>query len=186
MTYLHMCCIIDAEDDYVRYHAAMCAISALSPQRFRGQGPGDPDKVYTVLLATRHDTLMSVASQGIRHIPSDTNEANQGEILKYAASAANEVVVDKAKDIHGYPSFLNERIPPLAQFSGLKALYNARADYTKCEINIPAVLYGADRLKSLLAEKRISKRSRNQYLEPAGIRHAKKKKTRKKEADEDY
>ena len=170
----------------MRYHAAMCAVSALSPQRFRGYGPGDPDKAYTVLLATRHDTLMGVASNGIRPIPSAISETLKGEILNYSSSAANETVVDKEKDTHGSPSFLNERIPPLAQFSGLRTLYNARADYVKAEVNIPASLYGADRLKTLLAEKRSSNRTKNRYLEPAGIRHAKNKKKRKHADDEDY
>lgn len=153
----------------------MCAISALSPQRFRGYGPGDPDKVYTVLIATRHDTLMSVASQGIRPIPSSTLEPNKGEELRYASNSANDAILDKVKDIHGYPSMLNERVPPLSQFSGLKALYSASADYVKCEVAVPASLYGAERLKVLIAEKRNSKRSKSRYLEPAGIRHVKKK-----------
>jgi hypothetical protein len=176
----------DAEDEYVRYHAAMCAISALSPQRFRGYGPGEPDKVYSVLIATRHDTLMSVASHGIRAVPTlQPGESVKGEALSYAANVVNETTVDKSKDTFGHPCFLNDRVPPLAQFSGLRSLYTAQADYVKTEVNIPAALYGADRLKMLLAETRSANRKKSQYLEPAGIRHAKKKK-RKNPDDDDY
>lgn len=32
----------DSDDPYFRYNAAMCSISALNPQRFRGFGPSDP------------------------------------------------------------------------------------------------------------------------------------------------
>lgn len=182
----------DAEDEHVRYHAAMCAISALSPQRFRGFGPGEPDKVYSVLIATRNDTLLSVASHGIKPVPSpDSSEypvLAKGEALSFAASVVNEVAADKSKDLYGHPSFLGERIPPLAQFSGLKSLYTAKADYTKAEINIPAALYGADRLKAILAEKRSANRKKSRkYLEPAGIRHTTKKRKRKgSQDDEDY
>ena len=165
----------------------MCAISALSPQRFRGYGPGDPDKVYSVLIATRNDTLMSVASQGIRPVPSVSKEevTVKGELLNYAANVVNQTVTEKSKDTFGHPSFLNERVPSLHQFSGIRSLYNASADYAKAEANLPAALYGASRLKLLLAEKRSANRRRDRYLEPAGIRHSKKKK-RKVGDDDDY
>lgn len=45
----------DADDGYFRYHAAMCAISALNPQRFRGFGPADP-RLYSTLASIRYST----------------------------------------------------------------------------------------------------------------------------------
>ena len=45
----------DAEDGYFRYHAAMCAVTALNPQRFRGFGPADP-RLYPILLQQRNAT----------------------------------------------------------------------------------------------------------------------------------
>ena len=163
----------------------MCAISALSPQRFRGFGPGDPDKVYTVLLSTRHDTLMSIASHGMRALPS-TNPDDEMKTTEfnYARNSANAVVIDKTKDIYGYPYLLNEAIPELSRFEGIRSYYAAKASYVEFEASPPAAVYGAARLRSLTAEKRMELR-RNKYREPAGIRHSKKKQRRSDE-DEDY
>ena len=177
---------VDSDAEYVQYHAVMCAISALSPQRFRGFGPGDPDKVYTVLLATRHDTLMSVASHGLRALPFDnlSTEIKDGSTFNYSRSKSNEVSVDKSKDVYGNPYFLNESVFPLSKFDGLNALYSSTISYVKCEISMPASVYGASRLRALTAEKRSEKR--NRYREPAGIRHAKKRRRRTVEDDEDF
>jgi hypothetical protein len=40
----------DDDDPYFRYHAAMCAASALNPQRFRGFGPSDPALVEVTMM----------------------------------------------------------------------------------------------------------------------------------------
>jgi hypothetical protein len=163
----------------------MCAISALSPQRFRGFGPGDPDKVYSVLLSTRHDTLMSIASHGMRPLPS----ANQDDEAKFndfnfARNRVNAVVIDKAKDIYGYPYLLNEAVPELNKFEGIRGYYAAKASYIEFEASPPAAVYGAARLRNLTAEKRMEMR-KNKYREPAGIRHSKKRQ-KKADEDEDY
>lgn len=54
------------ESGYVRYHAAMCAISALNPQRFRGFGPSDPHLIED-LMAYRYGTRsgMNAASKKV-------------------------------------------------------------------------------------------------------------------------
>ena len=45
----------DADDDYFRYHAAMCSISALYPRRFRGFGPCEV-KLFRVLQSIKYST----------------------------------------------------------------------------------------------------------------------------------
>ena len=59
----------DNELPYFRYHAAMCAVSALNPQRFRGFGPCDPE-LADDLLRLRYATKKGYHAGAPAAVPS--------------------------------------------------------------------------------------------------------------------
>ena len=117
----------DAEDNYFRYHACMCAISALNPQRFRGYGPSEP-KILNLLLQTRYairtNRLASTPLAGVSSVFP--------------------------------PNVFGENILPVKSFDHIHQYYHTQANIINQEVYHLANQYGDIRLVELLKEREIS------------------------------
>eukprot|EP01041_Mallomonas_annulata_P012193 gene12193-25611_t len=114
----------DSSDAYFKYHATMCAISALNPQRFRGFGPSDP-LLYQQL---KDEALLTKTKDS--HTSSSSSAATLGT-----------------------PSFCTATIPSLSSYSPLEQLYSYKTMNIMNEIYIDMEEYGNKRLQLLLAAK---------------------------------
>lgn len=54
-----------ADDEYTKYHAAMCATMALYEPCFRGYGPGSPDLLKLINKWNRRDKLSTAANADV-------------------------------------------------------------------------------------------------------------------------
>ena len=151
-------------DAYFRYHAAMCAISGLNPQRFRGYGPSDP-RLYSFLqesrFATRHNKHLSA-----------------------------EAVLNGAQDLvkrFGSETYLNapvRSIDDTRAFAAMKAYYEASASSVYHEVHMSAQIQGRTRLAEILNTQKRSKR----YSGPSimgGGGGKRRRRNKKKQGDED-
>ena len=150
---------------YVRYHAAMCAVSALNPQRFRGFGPSDP-QILDDLMKYRYATQKGV-SAGAKKLGVDPSSSS---------------------------SFLAVTLPPLENYKHIREFYEAKGDSVRGEVHVPPRIYGLHRLKSLLHEKNLlSDNERKSLRRYSGDNNKKFMKKRRKESsrrvqiqDDDY
>ena len=148
------------EGAYVRYHATMCAISALNPQRFRGFGPSDPTIVEDLMIyrySTRHG-------------------------MQAAMKKMDEKLISS--------SFLAVELPPLSSVTHLRDYYEAKANSSRGEIDIPTQIYGLHRLHSLMTEKKIfadstKRRLRRKYSSNASAGNRTSKALKKSNIPED-
>jgi hypothetical protein len=124
----------DSDDPYFRYHAAMCAISALNPQRFRGFGPSDP-RLYRSLQESRFYTKF-------RHSSPESSETSS------LSSHQQEL-----QDLYGSATYLNVPIPLLKGMSSLDDYYQMSAASVQHEINMSSTRYAQSRVKELLVNK---------------------------------
>ena len=124
-----------AEDPYFKYHATMCAISALNPQRFRGYGPSEPS-IYAALVDISLKTKDTVSSN------------------KSTSTAASKNVDNDSKKVNSYLSFVDKQVPSLEQYEKLRDLYDSKTMAVSNELCFLAEPYGEDRLSSLLARAR--------------------------------
>ena len=139
-------------DPYFRYHASMCAVSALNPQRFRGFGPSDPqilEDLITYRYATQEGLLAGAKVLGVD--PSSSS------------------------------SFLAVDLPPLETFSYLKDFYDAKGNSVRGEVHAPPQTYGLHRLQTLLQEKNmLSDNERKSLRRYSGANNKKFMKIRRK------
>lgn len=126
----------DSDDPYFKYHAVMCAISALNPQRFRGYGPSDP-RLYQSLLESRFYTRF-------RH--STTTPAS--DVTNILTEHHTEL-----QELYGSPTYLNVNIPLIKDMNSLDEYYRLSAASVQHEINMSSSRYGQCRLKELLVNK---------------------------------
>ena len=141
----------DAEP-YTRYHAAMCAVSALNPQKFRGFGPSDP-KILEDLITYRYATQ------------------------KGMFAGAKKLGVDPSSS----SSFLAVNLPPLECYSHVKEFYDAKGNSVRGEVHVPPQIYGLHRLQTLLQEKNMfSDNERKSLRRYSGANNKKFLKVRRK------
>ena len=154
----------DSTDPYFRYHAAMCAISGLNPQRFRGFGPSDP-RLYTFLQESRFLTRHN------KHMSAETIMNNSQDLIKrFGSETYLNAPVRNVDDTH---------------FTAMRQYYDATALSVYHEVHMSAQIEGRTRLADILDTQKKSKR----YSGPSimGGREGGKRRRRNKKghADED-
>jgi hypothetical protein len=140
----------------LRYHAAMCAISGLNPQRFRGFGPSDP-RLYAFLQESRFRTRLN-------------KNQSQESIL-----AASQDMIAK----YGSESYLNAPCRAITDslFTSLQKYYDTTAMSVRHEVNMSAQMEGRVRLADILNTQRQSKH----YIGPTQQGGSRKRRKRKDE-----
>lgn len=141
-----------------RYHAAMCAISGLNPQRFRGFGPSDP-RLYTYLQESRFRTRQN------KHQSDET-----------IVTASRELAAK-----YGSESYLNAPCRSISDplFASLQKYYDTTATSVRHEVSMSAQMAGRIRLAEILN----TQRERKRYSGPS--QQGGKQRKRKKRGDED-
>lgn len=147
----------NASDNYTRYHAVMCAVSALNVQRFRGFGPSEP-KLYELLKKIQHSTATS-------------HDLTKG-VAKRTASGQ-----------YGSSSYINSEIHALKDFNMLNDYYSATASVVESEYNPSPQIYGQIRLQELLTSKKETTRSYH-HLKSESKTKSRKMKKRKLNEEE--
>jgi hypothetical protein len=130
----------DSDDPYFKYHAAMCAISALNPQRFRGFGPSDP-RLYRSLHESRFYTRF-------RHSTPSTETTTATSEVTNLSSHQQEL-----QDLYGSSTYLNVSLPSLKGMSSLDDYYQMSSASVQHEINMSSTRYAQSRVKELLVNK---------------------------------
>lgn len=125
----------DSDDPYFKYHAAMCAISALNPQRFRGFGPSDP-RLYRSLYESRFYTRFRHSS------PTENSETSSLSTHQ-----------QELQDLYGSSTYLNVPFPQLKEMSSLDDYYQMSSASVQHEINMSSTRYAQSRVKELLVNK---------------------------------
>ena len=123
----------DADDDYFKYHAAMCSISALYPRRFRGYGPCEV-KLLKILSNMKYATRDGIAREG-------KTEGKAGE--------------DMAIDVADYVLKKTSSGVASEEFKALKGLYEAQAVQSiSPELPASAEAYSFSRLKEIMLRRK--------------------------------
>lgn len=114
----------DADDAYFRYHAAMCAVSALYPRKFRGFGPCEA-KLFRLLQSMKYSTR-----DGVREVKEGRGEGGTGGI-------------DLAESMQRRLGRQSDEV------RAIRALYEAQSLCISHELPASAELYGMCRLYEL-------------------------------------
>jgi hypothetical protein len=116
----------DADDSYFRYHAAMCAVSALYPRRFRGYGPCEVKllRVLQVMKFTTREGTREVNTQQFVDTKTDLADCVQRR---------SKLAADESKAV--------------------RALYEAQVQCMSHELPVSAEHYAFCRLEELKATK---------------------------------
>lgn len=114
----------DADDDYFRYHAAMCSISALYPRRFRGYGPCEV-KLFRQLQMSKYAT-------------------REGSKEPKGVAAADGVA-----DLADFMQKRSVKVSGVDDVKVIRGLYEAQAQCVSHELPVSAEMYALCRLEEL-------------------------------------